>query len=367
MSTDPTPPTLDDGYQEITAQQWHAAAARAAARDRLLLEEAFAGIDLTDDIRRLFAAVTWHLGRENVLTLAGLPTLLARARATPAAGDAEPELPVAQREAIAAHDEALTAYFVVAPSRHRADAVADAGRRLLDLTEARTGHPATALTLTGTSITGHPIPPEQWPHSQRVSAIWLEPGQLLLGYLDTTTIHAFDAPERIEYAIGRRAVTVHTHTGRTLVLDPYTATYRVFTDASPADADLITCARNIMIAHLDPAVIALCANLGEHDVIDHPTARKIAHAYQWSWATCWFAGEGEIGHTILTGRWQTDPATEMMHAMFGWWQHSDTNPDGAKLQPGEQAVIDAMSRYLTTRAAAGDLGPVPGWDRLPIR
>jgi hypothetical protein len=122
-----------------------------------------------------------------------------------------------------------------------------------------------------------------------------------------------------------------------------------------------------MITHLDPAVVAHCANLGEHDLIDHATAKKIAHAYQWGWATCWFAGEGEIGHAILSGRWRTDPAAAMMHALFGWWQHSDTNPDGARLQPGEDAVIAAMGRYLTSRTDAGDLGPVPGWDRLPIR
>jgi hypothetical protein len=118
---------------------------------------------------------------------------------------------------------------------------------------------------------------------------------------------------------------------------------------------------------LDPAVVAHCANLGEHDVIDHATAKKIAHAYQWGWATCWFAGEGEIGHAILSGRWQSDPAAAMMHALFGWWQHSPSNPEGARLQPGEDAVIAAMGRYLSSRAAAGELGPVAGWDHLPIR
>lgn len=287
---------------------------------------------------------------------------------TPERPTPTPDTDAEYRRAVTVHDEALTAYFLVAPSRHRADAVAEAGRRLLDLAEARTTRPFPALTLTGDATTPHPIPPEHWPRSQRVSAMRLEPGQLLLGFLDTTTIHAFTGPERIEYVIGHHAaVTVHTTTGRTLVFDPYTATYRVFTDASPADADLIACARSIMIFHLDPAVTSRCAHLGDQEVIDHATAKKIAHAYQWGWATCWFAGEGEIGHAILSGRWRTDPAAAMMHALFGWWQHSDTNPDGARLLPMEQGVIDAMGRYLTTRAAADDLGPVPGLSRLPIR
>jgi hypothetical protein len=378
MSTDPTSP-ID---AELTAGDWHVAAARAAARDRTLLEEAFAGIEVTDELRSLFAAVVWNLGRDHVLTLAQLPVLLATrtteqepageveradaAQASPATRAHLVSVPATDyRRAVAEHDQALTGYFL-ARSRHRADAVGDAGRRLLDLVERRTGHPSTVLALTG-ATTGHPVLPEHWPRSQRVSAVRLETGQLLLGYLDGTSVCAFGEPERIEYVLGRSAVTVHTHAGRTVIFDPYAPTYRVFTESSPADADLITCARSIMISHLDPAVVASCVDLGEHDVIDHATARKIAHAYQWGWATCWFAGEGEIGHTTLTGRWRSDPTAAMMHALFGWWQHSDTNPDGASMQPGEDAVIAAMGRYLTSRAAASDLGPVPGWRQLPIR
>jgi hypothetical protein len=300
----------------------------------------------------------WNLDRDHVLTLASLPALLGTRAVSPPipAAVVEPvddshglkatragrpvEVPASgeYRRAVAEHDDALTAYFLYSPSRHRARAVGDMGRRLLDLVQAQTSQPVAALTLAGAPTTAHPVPPEHWPRSQRVSAVRLQPGQLMLGYLDATTVHAFGEPERIEYVLGHAAVTVHTHTGRRLVLDPYTPTYRVFTETSPADADLINCARSIMITHLDRAVVAYCASLGEHDVIDHATAKKIAHAYQWGWATCWFAGEGEIGH-----------------------------PDGARLQPGEDAVITAMGRYLTGRAAAGELGPVFGWEHLPIR
>jgi hypothetical protein len=103
------------------------------------------------------------------------------------------------RRAVAEHDDALTAYFLFSPSRHRARAVGDTGRRLLDLVEAQTGQPIAALTLTGAPTTEHPMPPEHWPRSQRVSAVRLQPGQLLLGHLDATTVHAFGEPERIEY------------------------------------------------------------------------------------------------------------------------------------------------------------------------
>ena len=64
-----------------------------------------------------------------------------------------------------------------------------------------------------------------------------------------------------------------------------------------------------MFNQLDPAVIRHCVFIAQQEtltVIDHRTARQIAHAYTWSWVTCWFAGEGEI--TFLYHSLTSSPA-----------------------------------------------------------
>lgn len=122
-----------------------------------------------------------------------------------------------------------------------------------------------------------------------------------------------------------------------------------------------------MFNQLDPAVIRHCVFIAQREtltVIDHRTAKQIAHAYTWSWVTCWFAGEGEIGHAIMGEAFYLDPAGRLMRALFGWWHRSADNPDGTDYEPDEIHVVTAMQNYLVDRVRRGDLGPVDGWRQL---
>ena len=122
-----------------------------------------------------------------------------------------------------------------------------------------------------------------------------------------------------------------------------------------------------MFNQLDPAVIRHCVLIGKKQTltpIDHRTAKQIADAYRWSWITCWFAGEGEIGHPMLGEAFYLDPVGRLMHALFGWWHRSPDNPDGTEYELDEIHVVDAMRDYLLDRTRRGDLGPVAGWRKL---
>jgi hypothetical protein len=119
--------------------------------------------------------------------------------------------------------------------------------------------------------------------------------------------------------------------------------------------------------HLDPAIVRECVHIGSTDtvaIIDHSIAKKIARAYSWSWVTCWFAGEGEIGHAIMGDKFMTDPAGNLMHALFGWWHRSAKNPDGPEYEHDEVYVVNAMRDYLLDRVRRGEVGPVEGWAAL---
>jgi hypothetical protein len=122
-----------------------------------------------------------------------------------------------------------------------------------------------------------------------------------------------------------------------------------------------------MFNQLDPAVVRHCVLLVQQEtlaLIDHRTAKRIGRAYSWSWVTCWFAGEGEIGHAIMGEAFYRDPAGRLMHALFGWWHRSADNPDGTEYGPDEVHVVVAMQNYLNDRVRRGQLGPVDEWAAL---
>jgi hypothetical protein len=119
-----------------------------------------------------------------------------------------------------------------------------------------------------------------------------------------------------------------------------------------------------MFNQLDPAVVRHCGFIAQQEtltLIDDRTAKKIADAYTWSWITCWFAGEGEIGHEVMGEAFNLDPAGSLMHAMFGWWHRSADTPDGTEYGPDEVHVVTAMQNYLFDRVRRGALGPIEGW------
>lgn len=90
-------------------------------------------------------------------------------------------------------------------------------------------------------------------------------------------------------------------------------------------------------------------------VIDHATARSVARAYSWSWASCWFEDTGnfafphEFNHVA-----DRAPHEYMDHCLFGWWWDDHHAPTDSQ-------VRTAMWSYLEERHLADGGVDVAGW------
>jgi hypothetical protein len=231
--------TAVDDADEFTAERWQEAARRARLRDRALLEDAFAG-HMTPDVRRLFARVVEHLDRDGLLTLAGLPM---RLRPTPTTTEPldgptavtitatrdQLDLTAQATAAIAAYRDAFDEHLPVAepgPGLQRSTVVADAGQRVLDVASIVTRRTVFAVSPTDHAYTLSIDPPETWTGYRSTFAVLLRRGELLLGFYDGASIHAFPDPEPVDVLVGGRVITVRTTTGRVLIMDSWVEVYR---------------------------------------------------------------------------------------------------------------------------------------------
>jgi hypothetical protein len=99
--------------------------------------------------------------------------------------------------------------------------------------------------------------------------------------------------------------------------------------------------------------------LRELERFDHTAAHMVAEEYTWSWATCWFADEGEFNHWMMTPR-EGSYATMIDWALFGWWAASGE----CEIDVWEIDVRAKMLAYLRDREARNEMGPVEGFKRL---
>lgn len=120
---------------------------------------------------------------------------------------------------------------------------------------------------------------------------------------------------------------------------------------------------NVSYTHLPEAARKTVASLADGEVIGHDTAKLIAEAYTWGWASCWFAGTGQFHPPTCGGAWDVAPHKAMARSLFYWWADGEDEP----ISDAERAVFAAMEAYMLRRWEAGDTGEVAGWKDLPAR
>ena len=99
-------------------------------------------------------------------------------------------------------------------------------------------------------------------------------------------------------------------------------------------------------------------------VISDPAARQLAHAYAWSWASCWFADSGDFvfPHNFNHAEnMSLTPVEYMDQCLFGWWmdgEHGDPTETDRELRKAIRAYLE--HRFTTDGGVAID-----GWAAWP--